>query len=136
MADADPIRFLSADNVRAIHRDVIETYGGNTAPADEPLLLSAVNQPQSGSGDEYFHSFPFGMADAYLYHLTRGHAFGDGNKRVGFASALVFLTANGYRLEATEEAAYDLTIAVAEGRCEKPAVEAFLRDNSVPITPQ
>lgn len=38
------------------------------------------------------------MTAAYLYHLVQNHPFIDGNKRVGLASAVVFLEINGIDL--------------------------------------
>ena len=46
-------------------------------------------------GGEWANAFPFGMAAAYAYHLSRNHAFIDGNKRVGLSAAVVFLYMNG-----------------------------------------
>jgi death-on-curing protein len=43
------------------------------------------------------------------------HALVDGNKRLGFACAAVFLQINGAPLTLDEDAAYELVISVAEG---------------------
>jgi death-on-curing protein len=53
--------------------------------------LSALSQPETGSGDEYFHPTLYDMAAAYLFHLVKNHAFNDGNKRIAALSAAVFL---------------------------------------------
>jgi hypothetical protein len=39
------------------------------------------------------------LAAAYMYGLCRNHAFRDGNKRVSFLSAVVFLELNGQSFE-------------------------------------
>ncbi|HEY9724677.1 MAG TPA: type II toxin-antitoxin system death-on-curing family toxin [Oscillatoriaceae cyanobacterium] len=124
-------RFLSLDEVLEIQAYQVEQHGGKHGVLNRAILESAVAQPQSGIGDDYFHAYPFGMAAAYLFHLNKGHAFHDGNKRVATHAALVFLRLNGYRLTATEDALYDLSMAVARGEVDKPAITAFLEAHAV-----
>lgn len=50
----------------------------------------------------------------------------DGNERAGLLAAQVFLDVNGVPLEHDSEAFYALTMGVAEGRIDKPAVAAEL----------
>ena len=70
------------------------------------------------------------MAAAYLFHLVKGHPFLDGNKRVGTASALVFLAMNGVLIEARDTELVDLVLGVAEGRVDKPSVADFFRSRA------
>ena len=67
------------------------------------------------------------MAAAYLFHLIQNHPFLDGNKRTGLLSALVFLALNGVVLDQATPALYDLTMVVAQGRLDKLAIAAALR---------
>lgn len=55
------------------------------------------------------------LAAAYAFGLTRGHAFTDGNKRIGFAAMVVFLGVNGRALRAPEPEATALMLALAAG---------------------
>ncbi|MBI2899124.1 MAG: type II toxin-antitoxin system death-on-curing family toxin [Planctomycetes bacterium] len=123
-------RFLEIHEIVAIHQDQIARYGGSPGVRDMGLLESAVAMPRSGFRGEHFHSFPFGMAAAYLFHLVKNHPFVDGNKRVGAAAALVFPDLNGADLKLSNRALVDLVLQVAEGRKEKPEVETFLRDRA------
>lgn len=54
-------------------------------------------------------------AAALLESLARDHALADGNKRLGWLSVVVFYGLNGIGLEAPDDDAYDLVIAVASG---------------------
>jgi death-on-curing protein len=90
-------RFLSLGEVLQIHAYQIAEHGGKPGVLNLGILESALAQPQAGFGDGYFHDFPFGMAAAYLFHLSKNHAFQDGNKRVGTHAALIFLHLNGHR---------------------------------------
>jgi len=82
----EPI-FLTLDEVMEIHDHQMELHGGNTSIRDFDLLESAVAQPYSGFGDDYFHKDLYEMAAAYLYHITQNHPFVDGNKRTGAQAA-------------------------------------------------
>lgn len=44
------------------------------------------------------------------------HALVDGNKRLGWLAALVFLDLNGVEIDAPDDDAYDFVISVADGR--------------------
>lgn len=124
--------FLTLEEVLEIHRDQIERYGGETGVRDMKLLLSALAMPAAGAGETRFHRDLFEMAAAYLFHIIQNHPFVDGNKRVGAATAAVFLLLNGFELNAAEDEFEEIVLAVAQGRLDKTAAAAFLRANSSP----
>ena len=113
-----------------IHRDEIERHGGTLGVRDNGLLESAVAAPQSGFVGHYLHSDLYEMAAAYLFHLVQNHPFLDGNKRVGVATALVFLTMNGVETKMANQALVDMVLAVAKGKMNKPAIAEFFRKHS------
>lgn len=78
-------------------------------------------------GGEWLHPDLWAMAAAYLFHLVQNHPFVNGNKRTGLLSALVFLALNGIPLDQATAALYDLTMAVVDGRLDKPALAVALR---------
>ena len=55
-------------------------------------------------------------AAALLDSLVRNHPLADGNKRLGWLAALVFLDINGHWVEASDDDAYGLVMDVAAGR--------------------
>ena len=61
-----------------------------------------------------------------LHSIVSNHALIDGNKRLGWTAAVVFCDVNGSWIEAPDDAAYDLVIAVAEGRIDVPGIAAAL----------
>jgi len=67
------------------------------------------------------------MAAAYLYHITQNHPFVDGNKRVGAASAIIFLAMNDINIQADEDGLVNLTLAVASGVTGKNEIADFFR---------
>lgn len=122
--------FLTLDEVVEIHRDQIERYGGSLGVRDWGLLKSAVAMPAATFGGQLLHVDLCEMAAAYLYHLVQNHPFLDGNKRVGAATAGVFLSLNDLHLTATEDEIANLVISVASGQTSKSAVAEFFRSHS------
>jgi len=122
--------FLSLEEVIEIHRDQIEHYGGSAGIRDTGLLQSAVAMPQAGFGGQFLHTDLYEMAAAYLFHIVRNHPFVDGNKRVGAASAMVFLELNRVEPRVTNDALIETVLAVAQGKLGKAAVAEFLRKHS------
>ncbi|NJL31025.1 MAG: type II toxin-antitoxin system death-on-curing family toxin [Phycisphaerales bacterium] len=123
--------FLDLDMIDRLHRDLIATYGGLDGVRDQGLLESALAQPKAGFGGQYFHADLFEMAAAYLYHLVLNHPYLDGNKRIGAAAAIVFLAINDIDIENDEDGLVNVTLAVATGTMDKPAIAQFFRERSL-----
>ena len=123
-------RFLSTDEVLTLHETGIDAYGGSHGIRDAGLLESALAMPRQGFGGEYVHEFPFGMAAAYLFHRCGNHPFVDGNKRLALAATIVFLRMNGWNLAASEEAACDLVLHVAQRLKKKEETADWLLRNA------
>jgi death-on-curing protein len=105
----------------AIHQAQIREHGGALGVRDEGLLESALARPR--------HKFTYGekpdwatLAGAYLFGLAKNHGIVDGNKRVAFMAAYVFLGLNGHDLDADEP---DIVVTV-EGVAASTVTEAAL----------
>lgn len=96
--------------------------GGQALIRDAGLLDAAAARPMSGFGDYEAYPSIHDKAAALLHSVVRNHALVDGNKRLGWTATVVFYDINGHVLEAPDDAAYDLVIAVAEGRCDAPEI--------------
>jgi death on curing protein len=104
--------YLTVAEVIAIHHHQIEEYGGAHGLREQGLLEAAVFRPQTG----YYNDISEEAA-ALLESLVNNHAFVDGNKRVGFATMHTFLLVNGFDLDVSSKAAYQLMIkAMEEGK--------------------
>ncbi len=55
-------------------------------------------------------------AAALLHSLGRNHALADGNKRLGWLAAVVFLDVNDHSVDIDDDDAFDLVTGVADGR--------------------
>ena len=119
---------LSREEVEALDDAQIERYGGSPGLRDAGLLESALAQPvQELFGQLRYPTVP-AQAAAYLYYLSRAHAFVDANKRTSLSCALVWLALHGLRLRLSHEELFDLTLAVAQGHLSlEETIERFER---------
>lgn len=119
--------FLTLDEVLALHAHQVDRYDGTLGIRDMGLLSSALGTPSATFDGEYLHGSLEEMAAAYLFHLVKNHPFVDGNKRIGLASALVFLRLNDIDVTATVDELVDLVLGVATGERTKADVAVFFR---------
>ena len=123
-------KFITYEQVIALHQLQIEEFGGSHGVKDKGLLLSALGQPESGFGEEYFHKSLYEMAAAYLFHLVKNHAFNDGNKRIAALTAAVFLEINGLRVTAKEDEFEKLVLDSAQSLVTKEQIADFFKKNT------
>jgi death-on-curing protein len=82
-----------AEVYRMQHR-LIELFGGRYGVRDQGAVEAAVFRPQTG----YYNSIEEEAA-ALMESLGNNHGFIDGNKRIAFTAADVFLRRDGFYLE-------------------------------------
>lgn len=97
------------------------TLGADFVIRDAGLLEAAVARPATSVGGRDTYPSLHEKAAALVHSAVRNHALVDGNKRLGLMLLVVFLGVNGRRLQATNDEAYDLIIAVAEGELDAVA---------------
>ena len=118
--------YLTIDDVKHLHDEQIRLFGGAAGVRDEGLVLSALLRPQTGYYGDLVEE-----AAALWESLAMNHGFIDGNKRVAFASLLVFLNANGYDLTAKPETVVDFIYHHLEaGTFRKDVLDQWLRSNT------
>jgi len=124
--------FLTREQVPAYHHQQIELFGGAHGIIDEGLLELALNQPQATW--RYNHSADlFYLAATYAFHLSKNHAFRDGNKRVALQSALGFLRVNGFRTGTSEAEMFENMSKLVTDVIDKPTFASFLRRSRAQI---
>jgi death-on-curing protein len=119
--------FLTCEHVLAIHRRMIDEFGGAPEVRDPGLLESAVSMPQAKFDGRYLHASLPVMAAAYLFHLCKNHPFLDGSKRTALAAAEVFIEINNHKLAASNAALEKLTWDLAGGAVSKQAATVFFQ---------
>jgi death on curing protein len=97
---------------------IAETIG-TAAVRDVGLLDTAAHRPRATAFGEEAYPTLHEKAAALLEAVVRNHALVDGNKRLGWASAVVFYDLNGFDLVAPSvDEAVELVVAVAAGHLE------------------
>jgi len=91
------------------------TLGPDYAVRDYGLLEAAVARPQATVFGQDAYPDLDAKAAGLLHAVARNHALIDGNERLSLASVIAFYGLNGRRLTLTNDAAYDLVMAVAAG---------------------
>ena len=113
----------------AVHGMLLAEFGGAPGLRDEGLLDSALARPKNllAYGDKPDLS---ALAAAYAAGILKNHPFVDGNKRVAFMAAFIFLERNGRALTASETDATAVMLDVAASRLDEGALTVWLRDNT------
>lgn len=122
------LHWISTSLALAIHDRLIGEHGGAPGILDVGALEAALAAPRNHL--YYANRDLFVLAAVYAHALTRNHPFSDGNKRVAFTVAVVFLQWNGYRLEAPERDAVDAVQALSDRSIGFEEFAAWLRDSS------
>jgi death-on-curing protein len=119
------VEYLDTDDLV----DLATALLGDPPPIrDLGLLGSAAARPQATAfGDDAYPDL-WTKPAALLHSIVKNHALVDGNKRLGWLATAVFLEINGVPVtRVTNDAVYDLVIAVTTGRDDVADIAAALR---------
>ena len=106
---------LTAKNVIALHKQMIEKTGGSYGVRDEGLLESALASPfMTYDQIELFPSV-YQKAARLCFGFVKNHPFIDGNKRIGTQLMLILLKKSGIELFYTQEELIEVILHVADG---------------------
>lgn len=126
---ADRVRFLSVDEVLAVHEALIDAFGGPAGVRDAGLLESALFRPQTG-----YYADLAETATALFESLLMNHPFVDGNKRVAFFATDVFLRLNGWKLRVDADRAHRFLIRLLDaGTCDFNHLLPWIRRSLTPL---
>lgn len=105
-------RYITTEQALRIARRAV---GAPIAVRDVGLLDAAVHRPGASVMGQDAYPDVLTKAAALLHSLARNHPLVDGNKRLAWLATYVLCAKNGVELEPTDDAAYDLVVAVASG---------------------
>src|SRR6266516_7286533 len=88
--------YLTVGEVYLMQHRLVELFGGLHGVRDKGAVEAAVFRPQTG----YYNSLEEEAA-SLMESLCNNHGFVDGNKRIAFTAADVFLRRNGFYIEVT-----------------------------------
>jgi death on curing protein len=116
--------------VYEVHEDQIAEHGGAAGVRDAGLLESALARPLNAFA--YGVEDIFDLAALYAEGVVKNHPFVDGNKRTGFILSELFLNANGWSFDATDEDVIACVLLLAGGEWDEQQYAVWLRENSSP----
>ena len=124
-------RWLEIDIVLDFHAEQLALFGGPDGIRDRGLLESALGRPINKFG--YGETDLAALAAAYGFGIARNHPFVDGNKRTALASMIVFLNLNTLDLDAPQDAATAIVLAMAAGEVGEEVLARWIADHIKPI---
>ena len=125
------MKYLTLDEVIAIHDSMIEEYGGSHGIRDLGLIQSAIARPQASFGGEDLYPTLFDKAAALFHSLMFNHAFVDGNKRTTISVTARFLAINGYALEVSQKEFVDFPLRVENNHLGQEDIAEWLKKYSL-----
>jgi len=121
------VQFLSIEEVLGIHTALINHFGGANGIRDMGLLESALYRPRTGYYNDLIE-----MTAALFESLMNNHPFIDGNKRVAFFSADIFLRLNGYKIKVEAKSAHAFLMQLFEtNTCDLEHLTPWIRSITV-----
>jgi len=121
--------YLTVAEVYRMQYRLIEMFGGLHGVRDKGAVEAAVFRPQIG----YYNSVEEEAA-ALMESLAMNHGFVDGNKRIAFAAADVFLRRNGFYLAVDAgEAEGFIYGSLERGEFRFGRIAEWIRGNSRPV---
>jgi len=90
------MKYLSVEQVVAIHEALLEKYGGEEGGGHRGEGYEGVEAAVQAVRNSYYESTDE-LGASYAVYIIQGHVFMDGNKRTGLAAMLTFLELNGER---------------------------------------
>ena len=125
-------RWLPRLVVEAIHVDQVREHGGQIGLRDENALESALARARQKWNYEPESDLE-ALAAAYAFGLSSNHPFRDGNKRVSFVAAVVFLGLNGIAFDAPQDEVVEKSLALAAGELGEADLAEWIRSRSQPL---
>ena len=123
-----PRDYLTVADVLGMHTVLMQRYGGAGGVRDPGALEAALFRPQTG-----YYADIIAEAAALLESLAINHPFVDGNKRIAFAAADVFLRINGWCLKRPPMVIHQEMLQLFEaGTLDIAHLEPWLREFAIP----
>lgn len=127
------IKYLSLDEVLAIHDAMIESYGGSFGIRDLGLIQSALARPQASFAGEDLYPTILDKAAALFHSLMFNHAFADGNKRTTVTATARFLYINGYELDVDQKELVSFPLKVENQHLDIEEIAKWLKEHTKKI---
>jgi death on curing protein len=121
--------YLTVAEVYLMQHRLIEGFGGIRGVRDKGAIEAAVFRPQTG----YYNSIEEEGA-ALMESLGNNHGFLDGNKRIAFTAADVFLRRNGFYIDVSGEEGFEFVVgSIERGEFRFAQIVEWIRGHVKPL---
>src|SRR5580658_8692981 len=121
--------YLTVAEIYQMQHRLIDMFGGLHGVRDKGAVEAAVFRPQTG----YYNSLEEEAA-ALMESLGNNHGFLDGNKRIAFTAADVFLRRNGFYIKVVAAAGYEfINGSMDRGEFRFPKIFDWIRQHIKPL---
>ena len=121
-------KWVRRDVIDIIYAQQVAAHGGLVGVKDENALEAALARPQHKAA--YGETDVAQLAAAYAFSLAKAHAFHDGNKRIAFLTAALFVRLNGYTFKASQTDVVVTIRALAAGEIDEDELTEWFKANS------
>jgi death on curing protein len=125
--------WIDIDDVLESHNEIIARSAGSYGVLNLGALESTLNKPKN----LYYYNDDinlFDLASSYAYGLAKNHCFIDGNKRIAFTIASLFLLINNFEVIASESDSIktflDLAASLENQESDMENLSNWLKTNS------
>jgi death-on-curing protein len=122
-------RWITADVMYAVHDRQISEHGGRDGIRDIGLIESALARPKNLAS--YEKPDAADLVAAYAFGFARNHGFVDGNKRMAWIIARVFLLDNGFEMHFDEMDAIATLETLAAGDMDETTLASWFRKSLI-----
>ena len=130
------MRYLTLAETLWLHDRILSTSGGGAGLRDLGRVEAVLAQPVATFDGEYLYADLAAKATALCFGLVLGHAFIDGNKRIGHAAMELFLLLNGARLEASVDDQERVILALAGSNLSREQLDQWIRAHISAVPPK
>ena len=106
---------LSKEQIKYLHRKLIDSTGGLDGIRDEGLLDSSLSVAFQTFDDVELYPSTTAKIARIAYSLIRNHPFTDGNKRIGTYAMLMLLELNHISADFTDDDVIRIGLETAKG---------------------
>lgn len=124
------MKYISGQEILAIHFEIINQTDGSHGVRDVGLLQSVAERPKTGFDGQELYKDVFEKAAAYTESLVKHHVFVDGNKRTGAVIAARFLFINGYELTASNKELENFILKIATENHDITTIATWFKKHS------
>ena len=122
---------ITPEEALAIHKMIIEKFGGKQGVRDSKLLETVLDNPFVRVEEKEIYTTPEEKAASLIEGIVRNKPFFDGNKRTAYVLMRLMLIRHKSDLTATDDEKYEFVMQVASGNMYYTDMVHWIRERMV-----